>query len=61
VARTLDGRLVSEHLVGALRLALDDPAPGYAQRAQAALAPWRPEVVDRVVAEQLLPRLKSLA
>jgi hypothetical protein len=61
VARALDARLVSDHLVGALRLALDDPAPGYAERALDALAPWRPETVDRVVAEQLLPRLQSLA
>ena len=61
VARALDGRLVSEHLFGAIRLALDDPAPGYAERALQALAPWRPEAVDRVVAEQLLPRLQSLA
>ena len=61
VARALDERLVSDHLVGALRLALDDPAPGYAERALDALAPWRPETVDRVVAEQLLPRLQSLA
>ncbi|MEA2132821.1 MAG: hypothetical protein QOC68_730, partial [Solirubrobacteraceae bacterium] len=61
VARALDERLVSDHLFGALRLALDDPAPGYAERALEALAPWRPEAVDRVVAEQLLPRLQSLA
>ena len=45
----------------AIRIALDDPAPGYAERALEALAPWRPEAVDRVVAEQLLPRLQSLA
>jgi glycosyltransferase involved in cell wall biosynthesis len=61
LAEALDPRLVSEHLVGALRLALDDPAPDYAERALEALAPWRPEAVDRVVAEQLLPRLQSLA
>jgi glycosyltransferase involved in cell wall biosynthesis len=61
LARALDERLVSDHLFGALRLALDDPAPGYAERALEALAPWRPEAVDRVVAEQLLPRLQSLA
>jgi glycosyltransferase involved in cell wall biosynthesis len=55
VARELDPRLVSAEL--AIRTALDDPAPGYAQRAALALAPWSPESVDRVVAEQLLPRL----
>jgi glycosyltransferase involved in cell wall biosynthesis len=61
MAEALDPRLVTDHLVGALRLALDDPLPGYAERAREALAPWRPEAVDRVVAEQLLPRLQSLA
>jgi hypothetical protein len=40
-----------------LRTALDDPAPGYSERARDALAPWRPEAVDRVVALELLPRL----
>jgi glycosyltransferase involved in cell wall biosynthesis len=61
VAEALDPRLVTDHLAGALRLALDDPLPGYAERAREALAPWRPEAVDRVVVEQLLPRLQSLA
>jgi glycosyltransferase involved in cell wall biosynthesis len=59
VARALDPRLVGDDLAAALRTALDDPAPGYAERAVAALAPWRPEAVDRVVAEQLRPRLAS--
>ena len=57
VARALDPRLVGEDLAGALRIALDDPAPGYAERARTALAPWAPGEVDRVVAEVLLPRL----
>jgi glycosyltransferase involved in cell wall biosynthesis len=61
VARALDERLVSDHLFGAIRLALDDPAAGYAERAVEALAPWRPDAVDGVVAERLLPRLQSLA
>src|SRR5215210_7205881 len=56
LARALDPRLVGGVAEG-LRTALDDPAPGYAERALEALAPWRPEAVDRVVAEQLLPRL----
>jgi len=60
VARALDPRLVGGVAEG-IRTALDDPAPGYAERALVALAPWRPEAVDRVVAEQLLPRLQSLA
>jgi hypothetical protein len=55
LARALDPRLVSPQL--AIRAALDDPAPDYAERAAAALAPWSPEAVDRVVAEELLPRL----
>jgi len=57
LARELDPRLVSGDLAGALRAALDEPAPGYAERAAALLGPWAPEAVDRVVAEQLLPAL----
>lgn len=57
IARKLDPRLVSEDLAGALRTALDDPAPDYSARAEQALAPFRREAVDRLVAEQLLPRL----
>ncbi len=56
-ARRLDPRLVSEDLPGALRAALEDPVPGYAERALAELAPFSREAVDRLVAEQLLPRL----
>ena len=57
IARELDGRLVGEDLVSALRTALDDPAPDYDTRAMEALTPFRREGVDRMVAEQLLPRL----
>ena len=57
IARALDGRLVGEDLASALRFALDDPALGYAARAVEALAPFRRETVDRLVAEELLPRL----
>jgi glycosyltransferase involved in cell wall biosynthesis len=57
IARELDPRLVNEDLVTALRTALDEPAPGYAARALQALAPFSRAAVDRVVAEQLLPRL----
>lgn len=59
LARALDRRLVAEPggLGGALRAALDDPSEGYAARALAALAPFRPDNVDAVVAERLLPRL----
>jgi hypothetical protein len=57
LARALDPRLVTDDLATALRAALDDPAPGYAERARAALAPFRREAVDRTVAQELLPRL----
>jgi glycosyltransferase involved in cell wall biosynthesis len=57
IARELDTRLVGEDLPGALRTALDDPSPDYAARAAEALTPFRREALDRLVAEQLLPRL----
>ena len=57
IARELDERLVSEDLASALRAALDDPRPDYAARALQALAPLRRDAVDRLVAQQLLPRL----
>jgi glycosyl transferase family 1 len=59
LARTLDPRLVSDDLAGALRIALDDPAPGYAERAARMLQPFRRPAVDRAVAEDVLPRLLS--
>ena len=57
LARALDPRLVGDDLGGALRTALDAPAPDYAERARAALAPFAPEAVDATVAGELLPRL----
>ncbi len=57
LARALDSRLVGTDLARALRLALDDPTPQYAARARAALAPFSRREADRVVAEELLPRL----
>lgn len=60
LACALDERLVVEHpgaLGAALRLALDTPEPDYARRAATAIAPFRREAVDRVVREELLPRL----
>jgi glycosyltransferase involved in cell wall biosynthesis len=57
IARELDPRLIGDHLTGALRAALEEPSPGYAERALRALAPFSPAVVDRLVAERLLPRL----
>jgi Glycosyl transferases group 1 len=61
IARELDPRLVGEDLACSLLTALDDPAPGYAERARVALAPFRREAIDRLVAGQLLPRLLSEA
>jgi Glycosyl transferases group 1 len=57
LARELDARLVGDDLAGALRAALEEPLPDYAERALAALAPFSRQAVDRIVAEQLLPRL----
>ena len=57
LARELDPRLVGDGLAAAIRTALDDPAPGYAERAAALLAPFAPGAVDAVVAERVLPAL----
>ncbi|MBV9473590.1 MAG: glycosyltransferase [Solirubrobacterales bacterium] len=57
LARSLDPRLVDQDLAGALRVALDDPVPRYAERALELLAPFRRAAVDRAIAEQVLPRL----
>jgi glycosyltransferase involved in cell wall biosynthesis len=57
IARELDPRLVSEDLGAALRCALDAPAAGYAARAAGLVEPFAAAEVDRVVAEELLPRL----
>jgi hypothetical protein len=57
IARELDPRLVDDDLVRALRAALWDPVPDYAARARQALAPFTRLAVDRIVAEELLPRL----
>jgi glycosyltransferase involved in cell wall biosynthesis len=57
LARELDPRLVADDLAPALRSALDDPAPGYADRAAELLAPWSREAIDAVVAERVVPRL----
>lgn len=57
IARQLDPRLVGDDLVGAIRSALDDPVPGYAQRAAELLQPFTAAAVRRTLAEQVLPRL----
>jgi hypothetical protein len=59
LARALDPRLVADDLSGPLRAALDDPVPGYADRALAALAPFRRAAVDATVRDELLPALLS--
>jgi hypothetical protein len=61
LARELDPRIVVRPDGGgigaALRLALDVPAPGYAERAAQAIAPFRRAAVDAVVRDELLARL----
>jgi len=57
VVRAIDPRLVTEDLATGIRIALDDPPTDFATRALQALAPFRRGAVDRVVAEELLPRL----
>jgi hypothetical protein len=56
LARALDPRLVGDLEVG-LRTALDDPAPGYEDRARNLVAPWSVDAVDQLVRERLLPAL----
>ncbi|HEV7528298.1 MAG TPA: glycosyltransferase [Solirubrobacteraceae bacterium] len=57
IASQLDPRLVGDDLLGGLRAALHSPQGDYSERARDALAPFTREAVDRLVAEQLLPRL----
>ncbi len=57
LARALDPRIVDENLGGALRIAIDDPAPEYAERAAALLGPWRRDAIDALVRDTVLPRL----
>jgi hypothetical protein len=59
IARQLDPRLVDDDLATAIRVALDEPAPGYAERAAELLEPFSPRAVDQTVAERVLPRLLS--
>jgi Glycosyl transferases group 1 len=61
IARALDPRLVTEDLAGALRAALDEPAPDYPTRAARALAPFSRAVIDRIVRDELLARLLDAA
>jgi hypothetical protein len=61
IARELDPRLVAEDLMGALRVALGEPAPDYAGRALRALAPFRRQAMDGLVADLVLARLLGRA
>ena len=57
LARQLEPRLVSDDLAGAIRAGLDAPPSDYAVRARALTAPFGTAELDRVVREELLPRL----
>jgi hypothetical protein len=59
IASQLDPRLVDRDLARAVRTALDDPRPEYAQKAAALLRPFSRQSVDQTVAERVLPRLLS--
>ena len=59
LARKLDPRLVADDLAAAIRIALDDPRPGYGARARELLEPFTRSAVDRAVADAVLPRLLS--
>jgi hypothetical protein len=60
-AREADTRLIGPDLAGAIRAALDDPRPDYAEAVAPLLEPFSPASVDRVVAEQVLPALTGAA
>ena len=57
LARAADARLVGADLAGQIRMALDDPLPGYARTVAPLLEPFSAASVDRVVAERVLPAL----
>ena len=59
IARSLDARLVSEDLAGALCVALDRPSADYASRAALALAPFAHSAVDKLVSRELLSRVSA--
>jgi glycosyltransferase involved in cell wall biosynthesis len=61
LARRLAPELVSEDLASALRTGLDlSDLDGYAERARASLAPFHPDAVQHVVANEVLPALGIL-
>ena len=59
IARRLDPRLAGPQLEGAIRIGLDDPSDGYAERAAVELEPHRTEAVQQIVSGELLARLTA--
>jgi len=57
LARELDPRLVSDELVPAIRAALDDPLPGYSERAGELLEPFTRAAIDATLKRDVLPVL----
>jgi glycosyltransferase involved in cell wall biosynthesis len=57
IARRIDPRLVTDDLARAIRIALDDPVPRYAERAAEQLAPFRLTAVQQTLTAHVLPRL----
>jgi hypothetical protein len=57
LAKALDPRLATTDLAAGFRTALDEPVAGYAERALEAIAPFRRQAVDAIVAQRLLPAL----
>jgi hypothetical protein len=57
LALAVDPRLVGPDLARQIRIALDEPAPGYAAALAPALEPFSVRSVDRLVAQRLLPAL----
>lgn len=57
LARELDPRLVSDDLAAALRHALDDPRPDYAEHAAELVRGFSSTVVSGTLREHVLPRL----
>jgi Glycosyl transferases group 1 len=57
LARELDPRLVSQDIATAIRQALDEPLPGYAQRAAALVREFSTTAVSGTLRERVVPRL----
>ena len=57
IVRAIDARLVTDDLATGIRNALNDAPRDFAAQATTALEPFRRAAVDRVVADELLPRL----